>query len=99
MYRFFNNDTGAHLYTISEAERDSIANSLPNYTYEGVAYYGYQSDRPGANPLYRFNNPVIDAHFYTPDSAERDSILANLTDYQLESDDGIAFYVEPIGDL
>ena len=99
VYRFFNNSTGAHLYTMSEAERDSISGNLPNYTYEGVAYYGYQSDRPGANPLYRFNNPVIDAHFYTPDSAERDSILANLTDYQLESDDGIAFYVEPIGDL
>ena len=96
VYRFFNNDTGAHLYTISEAERDSITASLPNYTYEGIAYYGYQSDRPGATPLYRFYNPVIDAHFYTPSLAERDAVLANFPDYQLESDGGIAFYVEPI---
>ena len=99
VYRFFNNSTGAHLYTMSEAERDSIGSNLPNYTYEGVAYYGYESDRPGASPLYRFYNPVIDAHFYTPSTVERDSILATLPDYQLESADGIAFYVEPIGEL
>ena len=99
VYRFFNNSTGAHLYTMSEAERDSISGSLPNYTYEGVAYYGYESDRPGATPLYRFYNPVIDAHFYTPSALERDSILATLPDYRLESGDGIAFYVEPIGQL
>lgn len=99
VYRFFNNGTGSHLYTISEAERDSISSNLPNYTYEGIAYYGYQSDRPGSTPLYRFYNPAIDAHFYTPSVAERDTILANLPDYQLESDGGIAFYVEPVGEL
>ena len=99
VYRFFNNDTGAHLYTISEAERDSISSGLPNYSYEGIAYYGYQSDRPGATALYRFYNPEIDAHFYTPDPVERDAILTNLPDYQLETDGGIAFYVEPIGVL
>ena len=99
VYRFFNNDTGAHLYTMSEAERDSIAGNLPNYAYEGIAYYGYQSDRPGATPLYRFYNPIIDAHFYTPNLAERDTILTNLPDYQLENNDGVAFYVEPITEV
>ena len=99
VYRFFNNSTGAHLYTMSEAERDSIDGNLPNYTYEGIAYYGYQSDRPGATPLYRFYNPATDAHFYTPSAAERDAVLANLPDYQLESDGGVAFYVEPVGEL
>lgn len=99
VYRFFNNSTGAHLYTMSEAERDSIDGNLANYTYEGIAYYGYQSDRPGATPLYRFYNPIIDAHFYTPSTAERDAVLANLPDYQLESDGGVAFYVEPVSEL
>ena len=99
VYRFFNNSTGAHLYTMSEVERDSIDSNLPNYAYEGIAYYGYQSDRLGATPLYRFYNPVIDAHFYTPSTAEREAILANLPDYQLESDGGIAFYVEPVDEL
>ena len=99
VYRFFNSSTGAHLYTMSEAERDSIDSNLSNYTYEGIAYYGYQSDRPGATPLYRFYNRVVDAHFYTPSVVERDAILANLPDYQLESDNGIAFYVEPFDEL
>lgn len=95
VYRFFNTSTGAHLYTISQTEREYISNNLTNYSFEGVAYYGYQSDRPGAIPLYRFYNPQIDAHFYTPSTAERDAVLANLPDYHLESNDGIAFYVEP----
>ena len=96
VYRFFNQTTGAHLYTMSEAERDAISDNLANYNYEGIAYYGYESDRPGATPLYRFYNPAIDAHFYTPSATERDAVLTNLPDYQLEGNDGIAFYVEPI---
>ena len=95
VYRFFNNNTGAHLYTMSEVERDSIDNTLSHYSYEGAAYYGYESDRPGATALYRFYNPVTDAHFYTSSAAERDAVRDNLPDYQLESNDGIAFYVEP----
>ena len=84
---------------MSEAERDNISNNLTNYNFEGIAYYGYESDRPGAIPLYRFYNPVVDAHFYTPSAAERDAVLANLPDYQLESHPGIAFYVEPITEI
>ncbi|MCC0177007.1 S8 family serine peptidase [Waterburya agarophytonicola K14] len=99
VYRFFNTSTGAHLYTMSEAERDTIDGNLANYNYEGIAYYGYQSDRPGATALYRFYNAAIDAHFYTPSAVERDAILTNLPDYQLEGNDGIAFYVEPIRDI
>lgn len=96
VYRFFNTSTGAHLYTMSEAERNHIDDNLANYSFEGVAYNGYESDRPGATPLYRFYNSQLDAHFYTPSTAERDAILSNLPDYQLEGNNGIAFYVEPI---
>ena len=98
VYRFFNTHTGAHLYTMSALERDSIDRNLSNYSYEGVAYYGYENNLLGTTPLYRFYNPVVDAHFYTPSAAERDAVQANLPDYQLESNDGVAFYVEPIGD-
>ena len=96
VYRFFNSNTGVHLYTISEAERDNINNNLANYNFEGIAYYGYESDLSGAIPLYRFYNPVTDIHFYTSSAVERDAVLASLPDYQLESNDGIAFYVEPL---
>lgn len=99
VFRFFNTLTGGHLYTMSEAERDNINNNLENYNFEGIAYYGYESDRSGARPLYRFYNPIIDVHFYTPDSNERDAILANLPDYKPEGNGGIAFYVEPVAEI
>ncbi len=99
VYRFFNTSTGGHLYTMSEVERDNISNNLANYNFEGIAYYGYESDRPGATPLYRFYNPIIDAHFYTPSAVEKDVVLANVPDYQLESNDGVAFYVEPLAEI
>ena len=98
VYRFLNTDTGAHLYTISEAERDSVTDNS-SYAYEGVAYYGYESDRPGTIPLYRFYNPEIDAHFYTPSAIEKEEILNDLPNYQLESNGGVAFYVEPLDDI
>ena len=99
IYRFLNSDTGTHLYTISETERDFIDDNLKNYSYEGVAYHGYQSDHPGATPLYRFYNPTVNAHFYTPSIAEKEFVEANLPNYQLEGDLGIAFYVEPVGEI
>ena len=97
IYRFFNNNTGVHLYTIAEAERDAVL-ELANYTYEGITYYGYETQQEGTQPLYRFYNPVIDAHFYTPNALERDSILENLPDYTLEGVDetGTAYYVQPL---
>ena len=96
VYRFLNSNTGVHLYTMSEVERGYINNNLTNYNFEGIAYYGYESDRPRVTPLYRFYNSEIDTHFYTPSVVERDAVLANLPNYQLESNDGIAFYVDPL---
>lgn len=94
VYRFFNNTTGVHLYTSSEAERDYVTNNLGNYTAEGVAYYGYETQAEGTVPLYRLYNPTLDAHFYTPSAEEKDAFLET-QNYQLEGDNGIAFYVEP----
>lgn len=98
VYRFLNNDTGIRIYTIDEAERESITN-LPNYQPEGIAYYGYTEQIENTTPLYRFYNPVIDAHFYTSSTVERDSVLENLPNYQLESNGGVAYYVEPLDAL
>ncbi len=95
VYRFFNTSTGVHLYTINELERDSIIENLPNYNFEGVAYYGFETEQPDTQALYRFYNPVIDAHFYTPNVGERDNVLETLPDYQLEGNNGITFYIQP----
>ena len=96
VYRFFNTDTGVHLYTIDEAERDSIQENLPNFLFEGISYYAYETEQEGTIPLYRFYNPEVGAHFYTPFAVERDNVIETLPEYQLEGDGGIAFYVEPL---
>lgn len=39
VHRFFQTKIGVHLYTTSEEERASIQANLPDYRYEGVAYF------------------------------------------------------------
>lgn len=96
VYRLFNTSTGVHLYTASEVERDFVTENLPNYTPEGISYYGYESQQEGTVPLYRFYNSSLDAHFYTPSMEERDEFLAS-PEYQPEgSESGIAFYVQSV---
>ena len=97
VYRFLNNNTGVHVYTISEVERESIL-QLPNYSAEGIAYYAYETEQPGTTPLYRFYNPGVDSHFYTPNAAERDFVNENLSNYQPEGTNGIAYYVQPLNE-
>lgn len=92
IYRFFNQDTGAHLYTISEAERDATQ-ELDNFSFEGEAFFAYPTEEEGTIPIYRFFNTFTGAHFYTPSVAERDNVEANLPDFISE---GIAYYALPI---
>jgi len=95
VYRFFNTNTGVHLYTSSEVERDYVTNNLTNYTAEGVAYYGYEEPQEGTVPLYRLYSPTLDAHFYTPSMEERNTFIET-SGYKLEgTEEGIAFYVQP----
>ena len=92
VYRFLNEDTGVHLYTISETERDVVA-ELDNFSFEGEAFFAYETEVEGSIPIYRFFNPSTGAHFYTPSAAERDNVADNLPDFQSE---GIAYYAFPI---
>jgi cyclophilin family peptidyl-prolyl cis-trans isomerase len=92
VYRFLNRDTGTHLYTISEAERASVAN-LDNFNFEGEAFFAYAEPQPGTIPIYRFFNTQTGAHFYTPSIAEQNSIEENLPNYQSE---GIAYFAFPL---
>lgn len=96
VYRFFNNSTGVHLYTISEVEKDYIIENLDNYSFENIAYYAHENSQEGTIPLYRFYHTIADTHFFTPSVAERDYINENLPWYQEEGEQGIAFYVEPL---
>ena len=94
VYRFFNQNTGVHLYTADENEKNFVEENLDNYVFEGTPYYGYDTQAEGTVPLYRLYNLGLDAHFYTPSATERDALLDS-PEYELEGGDGIAFYVEP----
>ena len=95
VYRFLNENTGIHLYTISETERD-VVEELPNYSFEGEAFFAYESEVENSIPIYRFFNPTTGAHFYTPNEAERDNVETNLPEYQSE---GIAYYALPLSEV
>jgi len=41
VYRFYNNDTGAHFFTTDNAEKDTIELNYPWFRYEGVAWYAF----------------------------------------------------------
>ena len=91
VYRFLNQDTGVHLYTVSETERETVAD-LDNFNFEGEAFLAYNFEVEGSIPIYRFFNSSTGAHFYTPSVAERDNVEDNFPEFQSE---GIAYYALP----
>ena len=92
VFRFRNLDTGTHLYTVSEREREFVVDNLANYTLEGESFFVYSEEQPGTIPVYRFFSPATGTHFYTPSEKERDFVEQSLPNYQSE---GIAYYTFP----
>ena len=97
VYRFFNSDTGGHLFTMFEAEKEYI-DTLDNYSYEGVAYYAFESQHESIDtiPVYRMLNEDTGTHLFTADSNEVNYIEDNLSNFSLEGYNGVAFYVMEI---
>ena len=95
VYRFFNKQTGAHLYTIDENEKNVIVETLDNYNFEGAAYYAFASESKTFEtiPLYRMLNTQSGSHLFTTDSNEFNTIKQSLTHFQPEGEAGITFYV------
>ncbi|MCC0176628.1 peptidylprolyl isomerase [Waterburya agarophytonicola K14] len=93
VYRFLNENSGTHLYTISDIEKESVEKNLPHFSLESASFFAYQEQQPGTIPIYRFYNTDTGAHFYTPSQVERDSVRDNLPNYDSE---GIAYYAFPI---
>lgn len=50
VYRFLNQDTGVHLYTIAEAERDATQ-ELSNFSFEGEAFFAYETQVEDSIPI------------------------------------------------
>ena len=98
VYRFFNNDTGAHLFTMDVNEKDYILDNLDNYTLEGVAYYAFEAQPENIEtvPVYRMLNNQTGSHLLTSDRNEFESIQKNLPHFSVEAANGVAFYVMEI---
>lgn len=89
VYRFFNNQTGAHLLTRSVTERDTILNTLPQFRYEGPVFAAWQATATGLGPVYRFANTRTGTHVFTISDTERNHILATMPWMKLE---GTAYF-------
>ena len=95
VYRFFNTDTGAHLYTMDENERSFIEANLANYSPEGIKYYAFESEPQNIEtiPVYRLLNSDSGSHIYTIDSNELSYIQENLPNFTLENNGEATFHV------
>ena len=95
VYRFFNTDTGAHLYTTDENEKAFIEANLANYSPEGIKYYAFESEPQNIEtiPVYRLLNSDSGSHLYTIDSNELSYIQDNLSNFTLENNGEATFHV------
>ena len=89
LYRFYNINTGAHLFTRDLTERDRTLNTLPQFRYEGAVFSAWASADTGLSPVYRFYNTVTGAHFFTISETEKAQIQATRPEMNL---DGVAYY-------
>jgi hypothetical protein len=86
VYRFFNTKEGGHLYTISDAEKNTISSTLPKYNYEGIKFYVMPDATDGFVPVYRFFNTKTGTHLYTISEIEKSTIQNTLTQYNFEGE-------------
>ena len=92
VFRFFNQETGTHFYTIVATERDHVIGSYPQFIYEGPAFAAHAGAIPGAQPVYRFYNTKTGTHFYTNSPVERDHVISTYPQFVFE---GTAYYAMP----
>lgn len=79
VYRFYNASSRVHFFTASASDRDYVINNIPQYAYEGIAFYSYAASAAGLSPVYRYYNPTSNGHFYTASASDVSFIAANLT--------------------
>jgi Repeat of unknown function (DUF5648) len=89
LYRFYNIQTGAHLFTRDLTERDRTLNTLPQFRYEGAVFSAWSGTDTGLSPVYRFYNTLTGAHFFTISETEKNQIQASRPEMNL---DGVAYY-------
>lgn len=91
VFRFFNEASGGHFYTINEQEAENVRNNLEAFRDEGVGFFAFENAgaEPEATPVYRFFNEASGGHFFTPSAEEAEFVRNNLDAFR---DEGIGFY-------
>lgn len=86
VFRLYNRNTGEHLYTSSEPEKDHLVSV--GWSDEGIGWYGAVS----GDPVYRVYNPNAKGgdHYYTVSKAEADGLVA--LGWQMDNNGQAAFY-------
>ena len=94
IYRFFNTDTGAHLYTMDEGEKDSVM-TMFNYSFEGIKYYAFESEPENIEtiPVYRLLNTNSRAHLFSSEQNEISYIAENSPEFVMENEGNAVFHV------
>lgn len=93
VYRFFDTNTGTHLFTISKDEVSSILRTRPDLVQEQTSFNEHLTAQPGDTAVYRFFEKTDGTHFFTASNTERASIVATRPDMAFE---GIAFYAPSV---
>ena len=95
VYRFFNHETGSHLYTMNENEKTIIQETLANYSFEGIKYYAFESEPAEIEtvPVFRMLNGQSSSHFFTIDQNEINNLQANLPHFSFENNGDAVFHV------
>jgi hypothetical protein len=76
VYRFWNQQTGSHFYTISETEKNSLINDYSHvFVFEDAVFYAFASKASNTLPVYRFWNQQTGSHFYTISETEKNSLI------------------------
>ncbi len=91
VYRFFDQDDGTQFFTASGQERNTLLQTRPDLTYEGVGLEALANPAgdPNAAAVYRFFDTANGTHFYSASASERDAVIATRPDLVFE---GVGFY-------
>ena len=74
VYRFFNPDSGSHLFTAFDTEKNHLIDNT-NFIFEGIGFRAFSSDTASTVPVYRFFNQESGGHFFTASEVEKDAII------------------------
>jgi hypothetical protein len=86
VYRFYNSDTGAHLYVNKESEKQKIIDTLPQFEFEGTTYRIFNQLETDTVAVHRFYNKDVKTHFYTRSVSEKDKIIAKFPQFLYEGE-------------